>query len=255
MKVSIMPDIFPISIPEILPTRIEPCPILEAIFEIRFVTVESWVTLPGLFFAQIRDKYPHQKNLPLSQLPEEFRRKDTSMQYLPLLQFLSKDFLIQIGPRVISLLTKPGAYPGWKAIQEELQWMVARIQAAGFVDETERLGVRYVDFFDGDVFSGLRVHLAVNDLPLFGAQTDITTVLRRGQLAIRLRVTNGAIAATAQGPKPGSVLEVDAWFGAQDVDLFENGLARFSEAHNTIKQLFFGLIKPELLAKLNPVYK
>ncbi len=40
-----------------------------------------------------------------------------------------------------------------------------------------------------------------------------------------------------------------------EVDLFGNGMARFDEAHQTIKGLFFGLIKPELLAKLNPVYE
>jgi hypothetical protein len=39
------------------------------------------------------------------------------------------------------------------------------------------------------------------------------------------------------------------------VDLFENGLARFGEAHEAIKGLYFGLLKPEMLARLNPVYE
>ena len=39
------------------------------------------------------------------------------------------------------------------------------------------------------------------------------------------------------------------------MDLFGNGLARFDEAHQAIKGLFFGLIKPELLTKLNPTYE
>jgi len=249
-----MPDTFPVSIPDRLPIRIEPCPIVEAIFEARFVSPESWATLPGLLYAQVREKYTEQKNLPLAQVPEEFRRQDPALQHLPLLQFLSKDFLIQLGPRVVSLVTKPNAYPGWPAIKEELDWVIQRIQAASFVGETERLGVRYVDFFEGDVFSELHLHLAVNDQPLTGAQTDVTTVLRRGPLVIRLRVTNGAIVGTAQGPQPGSVLDVDAWFGPPEADLFENGVARFGEAHDTIKGLFFGLLKPELLATLNPVY-
>ena len=34
-----------------------------------------------------------------------------------------------------------------------------------------------------------------------------------------------------------------------------DGLARFAEAHHAIKGLFFGLIKPELLSKLNPTYE
>jgi len=205
-----MSEPFPISIPDRLPNRIDPCPIVEAIFEARFVDSESWATMPGLLYAQIREKYSEQRSLPLTRVPEEFRRQDPTLQHLPLLQFLSHDFVIQLGPRVVSLVAKPNAYPGWPAILEELGWMVERVKAAGFVGETERLGVRYVDFFDGDVFPELRLHLAVNDHPLLGAQTDVTTVLRRGPLAIRLRVSNGAIVATAQGPKPGSVLDTDA---------------------------------------------
>ena len=64
---------FPIPTPERLPTKIDPCPIVEAILEIRFVTSESWRTLPGLLFAHIRDRYPEQKDLPLAQLPKERR--------------------------------------------------------------------------------------------------------------------------------------------------------------------------------------
>src|SRR6266516_7829439 len=68
-----MADDFPIPIPDRLPIKIDPCPIVEAILEVRFVTSESWATLPGLLFAHIRDRYPEQKDLPLAQLPEEIR--------------------------------------------------------------------------------------------------------------------------------------------------------------------------------------
>jgi uncharacterized protein (TIGR04255 family) len=255
MKGTIMADAFPIAIPDRLPIRVERCPVVETIFQARFISAETWATLPGLLYAQVREKYTEQKTLPLAQVPEEFRRQDSALQHLPLLQFLSKDFIIQLGPRVVSLVTKANAYPGWPSIKAELDWLIGRIQAAGLVEETERLGVRFVDFFKGDVFPGLRLHLGLNDEPLMGTQTDVTTVLRRGPLAIRMRVTNGAIVGTAQGPKPGSVLDVDAWFGPPEVDLFENGLARFGEAHDTIKGLFFGLLKPELLATLKPIYE
>lgn len=250
-----MSDAFPIEIPDRLPVRIAPCPIVEAIFEARFVSPEHWATMPGLLFAQIREKYPEQKDLPLAQLPEEMRRQDTALRILPLIQFLSDNFVIQLGPRVVSLATKPNSYPGWSAIEQELKWLLDRLKAAGFMGETERLSARYIDFFAGDIFTGLRLALHVNDQPLRGTQTDVTTFLRRGSLSIRLQVTNGAIVATKDGPKSGSVLDVDAWFEPLDADLFGNGLTRFAEAHDAIKGLFFGLIKPELLAKLNPTYE
>jgi uncharacterized protein (TIGR04255 family) len=250
-----MSDAFPIEIPERLPARIAQCPIVEAVFEARFVSPEAWTTMPGLLFAQIREKYPEQKDLPLTQLPEEIRRQDPALMVLPLVQFRSDSFLIQLGPRVVSLVTKPNAYPGWPAIKQELEWLIARLQAAGFVGETERLGARYIDFFGGDVFNMLRLGLRMNDKPLQGAKTDVTTLLEQGLLSIRLHVSNGAIVATKDGPKSGSILDVDAWFGAMHADLFENGLARFGEVHHAIKGLFFGLITPEFLGSLRPVYE
>ncbi len=196
-----MSDAFPIPIPERLPIHIAPCPIVQAIFEVRFVSAQPWATMPGLLFAQIREKYPEQKNLPQAQLPEEFRRQDPTLMHLPLIQFLSDSFLIQLGPRVVSLVTKPNAYPGWPGIEQELKWLLERLNTAGFVGESERLSARYIDFFGGDIFTVLRVGLRINDQPLLATQMDVTTVLRRDPLTIRLQVTNGAIVATNEGPK------------------------------------------------------
>lgn len=250
-----MSDAFPIQIPDRLPIRIEPCPIVEAVFETRFVSPEPWATMAGLLFAQIRGKYPEQKSLAMSQMPEELRQQNPLLMILPQIQFVSDNFIIQLGPRVVSLVTKPNSYPGWAAIAEELKWLVEQVHAAGFVGETERLGTRYIDFFAGDVFSGLRLGLQINDKAIQGVQTDIATILKRDALSIRLQVTNGAIVQTKDGPVAGSVVDVDGWFESLDADLFQNGLTRFREAQETIKGLFFGLLKPDLLSKLNPTFE
>jgi len=250
-----MSDAFPIEIPESLPIRITPCPIVEAVFETRFVSPEPWATMPGLLFAQIRAKYPEQKTLPMAQIPEDLRQQNPMLMILPEIQFLSDNFIIQLGPRVVSLVTKADAYPGWRAIADELKWLVEQVKKAGFVGETERLGTRYTDFFRDDVFNGLRLGVQVNERPLKGVQTEIATILKRGRLSIRLQVTNGAIVKTKDGAMAGSVVDVDGWFEALDADLFLNGMSRFEEAHDTIKGLFFGLLKPELLSTLNPEYE
>src|SRR5947207_15538639 len=127
----------PTPIPHRLPTKIDPCPIVEAILEARFVTSESWRTLPGLLFSQIRDRYPEQKDLPLAQLPEEIRRREPAFIYQPLVQFLSRDFLVQFGPRIVSLVTKANRYPGWAAVEKEMAWLSGQLQKMGFVSEGE----------------------------------------------------------------------------------------------------------------------
>lgn len=240
--------------PECLPVSIEPCPIVEAIFETRFVSRQPWENLPGLLYAQIKGRYSEQKNLPLLQMPEDIRRQQPELKHQPLIQFFGKDFLIQIGPRMVGLVTKPHAYPGWKSIHEELAWLLERLNAAEIIEEAERLSVRYVDFIEGNIFHKMNLNLQVAGQAVKDAHTDVTTIMRQGPLTIRLAASNGAIVGTGDSAKSGSVLDVDAWFGALDVELFENGLKRFGEAHGAIKSLFFGLMKEEFLNSLNPQY-
>ena len=95
-----MPFSFPIESPKILPERIVPCPIVEAIFEIRFSTVIPWSVLPGLLFLKVRDKYPDQNELPLAQVPPALRSHDPRLTHLPLLQFVGQKHLIQVGPQM-----------------------------------------------------------------------------------------------------------------------------------------------------------
>jgi uncharacterized protein (TIGR04255 family) len=250
-----MNDGFPIPIPERLPVKIDPCPIVEAILEIRFVTSESWPTLPGLLFARIRDRYPEQKDLPLAQVPDELRRREPAFTYQPLIQFLSPgDFLIQFGPRVVSLVSKSKEYAGWPALEKEMIWLVSELQKIGFVSEGERLGVRYINFFNFDIFEKLELEVSTAKKRLAG-ELSVTSVLSRPPLTSRLLVTNSAILGTGDGARSGSVLDVDVWLGSLDFDLFENGLAKFGEAHYFEKQIFFGLLKPDFLATLNPIYK
>jgi len=246
---------FPIPMPERLPIKIDPCPIVEAILEIRFITSESWRTLPGLLFAHIRERYPEQKDLPLAQLPDEIRRHEPAFTYQPLVQFLGRDFLIQFGPRVVSLVTKPNQYPGWAAVETEMTWLLGQLQKLGFVSEGERLGVRYINFFVFDVFEKLLLDVTMGGKRLAGPELSITTVLPRLPLTARLQVANSAILGTGDDAKHGSVLDVDVWLGSLDFEIFQNGLAKFGEAHQFEKQIFFGLLKPEFLGTLNPIYE
>jgi uncharacterized protein (TIGR04255 family) len=246
---------FPIPMPERLPIKIDPCPIVEAILEMRFITSESWRTLPGLLFAHIRERYPEQKDLPLAQLPEEIRRHEPAFTYQPLVQFLGRDFLIQFGPRVVSLVTKPNQYPGWAAVEKEMTWLLSQLEKLGFVSEGERLSVRYINFFSVDIFEKLLLDVITGRKRLAGAELSVATVLHRPPLTARLQVANSAILGTGNDAKHGSVLDVDVWAGSLDFEIFQNGLTKFGEAHQFEKQIFFGLLKDEFLRTLNPVYE
>jgi uncharacterized protein (TIGR04255 family) len=245
---------FPITLPDKLPSKITPCSIVEAVLEVRFATAESWTTLPGLLYAQIRDRYPEQKDLPLTRIPEDIRRQEPALLYKPLVQFLSPGFLVQLGARVVSLVTKPNEYPGWAKTENEMAWLLKQARQAGFVAEAERLSVRYIDFFEFDIFPKLLLNAVVGAQPLAGNELSITTVLRSGPWTSRLALAHGARLATGRDVREGSGVGVETWVGSLNFDLFENGLEKFREAHLLTNQIFFGLMRPEFLTTLKAEY-
>ena len=245
---------FPIPKPDKLPTRINPCPILEAVLEIRFVTSQEWALLPGLLYAQIKDRYPASEKLPIASMPEEIFKHDAALTYSPRLRFIGKGFVIQFGPRVVSLLTQ-GDYPGWTRIQGELSWLLKRLELAAFIHEGERLGLRYIDFFDGDIFTQLALEVQSGGQAVTGVEMNFATVFRRDSLTARLVLNNGALVTRGDSVASGSILDLDVWFDASGFDVFVDAFAKFEEAHRCNKEIFFGLLKAEFLDSLAPVYE
>jgi uncharacterized protein (TIGR04255 family) len=170
------------------------------------------------------------------------------------MQFLSADFLIQFGPRVVSLVTKPNRYPGWLALEEETKWLLAQLQQCGFISEGERLGVRYTNFVTQNVFERLILDVCVNQHPLTAGETSVTNILRKEPFSARLLVANSAILGDETEVRKGSLIDIDVWLSPLDFDLFTNGLAKINDAHRFEKEIFFGLLKPEFLAPLAPEY-
>lgn len=245
---------FPIPQPEKLPTRISPCPILEAVMEIRFVTGVDWALLPGLLYTQIKDRYPRSEKLTIASMPEEFFRNDPTLTYMPRMRFIGQGFIVQFGPRVVSLLTS-GEYPGWQQIHDELSWLLERLQLAGFVHEGERLGMRYIDFFEEDIFSHLVLDVRSGGESITGVEMNFSTVFRRGELIARLILNNGAMITRDNVVICGSILDLDVWLEASGFEIFVDAVEKFEEAHRCNKEIFFGLLKTNFLDRLAPQYE
>ena len=226
---------------------------MEAILEVRFVTNHNWLLLSGLLYSQISDRYSEPDNLPLASLPEEIRKNEEHLTYLPLVSFEGRAFNIRLGPRVLSL-TSRGPYPGWSRIREEIQWLLQKLEKASFVTEGERLGLRYIDFFEGDIFSNLVIKAHCASEPIEGVETSITTAFEKKDFKARLILNNSVFVEMADGPKSGSVLDLDLSLSAAEFDLFTNGLDRFDDANRVNKEIFFGLLEPEFLSTLSPKY-
>lgn len=244
---------FPVKVVDPLPKRIDPCPIVQAVFEIRFTASTPWEQLPGKVAGLLGAHYEGQK-LPLFDLPAEFKQQIPGSVYLPQYQFHSEQFVVNLGPQMIGLGVQAMSYPGWSVVHRELKTFLKSIVDDGFMEEGARLGVRYSDFFELNVFEHIDLDIVVNGKAVKDKDRQFTTVFQEGPMTIRLVLINGAIMENAHGPRRGSVLDIDVAYGPLDFDLKANVLQRFTEAHDVIKKLFFGLVSADLLERHKPEY-
>ena len=128
------------------------------------------------------------------------------------------------------------------------------MRESGLISEVERIGLRYVDFFENDVWLQLNLGVQIGENPLTSGELSTTGVLRHLEGNVRLQVANGAFFQEPAGVKRGSVLDLDVWHSGGDGDLFSDGLDRVRRLHQASKEVFFGLLKPDFLRSLNPQY-
>lgn len=245
---------FPWPLPERLPSKIDPCPIVEAVVSLRFVSAEPWRNIPGLMAASLRGRYDKVTELPLTQLPETLRQQQAAFTYEPLLQYESPLFWIRLGPRMVSLTSRSFNYPGWNKFREELDWLWQAISLAGFIQEGERLSVRYVDFFEEDIFSLVFLSAFVAEKPIRGLEQSYTVVFPIRDATARLLLNNSAFLQDHVKVRRGSILDLDVWQSLSGSDISTAASAQVEHLHEAAKKLFFGLLKPDTLATLNPAY-
>ncbi len=88
---------------EKLPLSINPCPIIEAIFEIRFESSFPGDAIVGIVYNRFKAEFQNVTQLPVLQLPAAIRTQDPNLKFSPHYKIENNNFIIQIGPNVFSL--------------------------------------------------------------------------------------------------------------------------------------------------------
>ncbi|NJW55502.1 TIGR04255 family protein, partial [Salinimicrobium oceani] len=102
-----------------LPKRIDPCPIVDALVEIRFSTKINSNAVFGLIYNSLQPEFESVENLPIQQLPEPVRSSDPNLRFKPHYRVKSENFIVQIGPDVLTISSHPN-YLGWTRFSEEI---------------------------------------------------------------------------------------------------------------------------------------
>ena len=233
-----------------LPSRIEKCPLIDALIEFRFEAAIAKSAVFGVIYNLIRNDYRGNViNLPILQIPEQIREVDPNLKFKPLYRIEGDKFIIQIGYDVLSISSKM-PYVGWPEFSQHSLSLINKIIQEGIIKRVSRLGHRYINFFRGDITNSLTMSFSMTE-KYVSENLLIRTDVRDGNFMNTLQFANNA----NYRPNPntseivGSLIDIDTSREYSDNFFIENREQEINMAHECEKKLFFSL------ETLNPTFE
>jgi uncharacterized protein (TIGR04255 family) len=237
-----------------LPKRLGKEPLLEAIFEMRFMSQAPVSSiLPGFLFSML----PGQKRidrLPAAELPQQVRSIDLNLRYAPLLRIDWDDYFILLGDWSVGLACKL-PYPGWSKFKPAILELTKSVASARIIDSVERFSLKYTDIIPaelGDVSSLVKFVLMIGEHSAAADNFQIRVEVPSEDRIHVVSLSSAGVAKLADGSaRNGVAIDIDTIATLTDMSM-----SKFSEtlpdkveaAHLENKARFFDCLKPETMA-------
>lgn len=240
-----------------IPARISPCPIIEAVAEIKFDSDTDPDAIYGIIYQSLIKVFPRVEKLPILQLPQQIRVRDPNLKEQPYYKFSRDNYNFMIGPGVISI-GNVNSYNGWTQYRKEILSTLSLVEVTGIIKKIRRFGIRYINFFqEMDIYQNIDLGLTLRGASFEGHNKFIRLLIPRTNVTNLLQVGNKTTIQVSGKPKAGSIIDIDTFIEG-DHPYLKDFSIRFPElldhAHDEEKILFFDLLRPSFLATLNPEY-
>lgn len=238
-----------------MPKEISPCPITEAVVEIRFESTLPSEVIPGLLYGKFPSQLKNIEKLPILQLPINLIENDPNFRYSPHYKAVFNNFVFQFGPRSVSVACI-NKYAGWSSYISQIETFFNGVIETGLIDRPQRIGLRYISFLLGqDIFKNIKVELSIAGNSLIGQPNNVLrSEFDYSNHKCVIQIANAANLKLANNkPALGSNIDIDI-ITTEIKDISKDFVRLIEDSHRIEKQIFFSLLKPEFLSTLNPVY-
>ena len=236
------------------PKSIEPCPILEATVELRCKFLIPGDAVVGVIYNGFRNEFDL-SGLPMNQIPVEVRRIDPNLKHKPthrLSNSSNRNLIIDIGADVI-MLTYMLKYEGWNTFKPFIEESLNNILGLNIIAETSYLSLRYLDFFQNNIFNDIILKTTLDNKLIGSTPTVIRTEIHEEDIAYVLQVANNAHVENQLLKADGSIIDITSVLRL--IPISNNSIIDLIEKlHRGHKKIFFSLFTHEFLQTLNPKY-
>ena len=237
-----------------IPRKITPCPITEAIIELRFESDLPSEAVFGVIYGKLQNDYDKNvETLPVIQLPAAIRNQDPSLKFQPYYKLQSGDFILQIGPKTISL-SSTREYVGWNEFSKKINGTISSVSDIGVIKHVLRLGIRYINIFEFNIFDKINLKLTMENQPFIANQIKLNSSLKTGEFISNLRIVNESKIEINKISKMVSVIDIDTSIERTSGISLPDIASLMNTGHVEEKKIFFSLLNNEYLQSLNPEY-
>lgn len=239
-----------------IPKKINNCPIKDAVIEIRFNTNIPKQAVFGVLFNSLGKHFKGEpETLPIRQLPDPILYSDKSLEYKTHFKMSLRDgYSCQIGPKVF-LISSSIPYPGWSSYSEIAGELINDLLHSGIIDRVLRLGSRYINVFDSNIFCQIRGGLEIPNI--FDPKknpANIGTVIERKEAGAYISIKND-VGNENDSTQKNSVIDIDVHRLYNNDGFRVRFRSELTEVREVERTLFFELLSPEFIKTLDPVYE
>jgi len=246
-----------------IPLRLKKDPIVEAIFEIRFSSKNASVAniLPGLFYPDVKDKFPKIETLPTANIPEQLVLADPSLKYRPHYRLVGKNYLVLTGEHTLTVSCRR-PYTGWKQFRPVIMQFISLLQKTALVDVVERFSIKYINLLEGArepkaQFGLTKLNIQVCSYSLTEHLTQVRTEIVKDGFTNVVQVLSGAsVHIENESPIDGLLIDIDTICNGPFKDFWSEIPALLERAHLTEKRIFFeDILTKETIGLYEPMWE
>lgn len=233
-----------------LPKKLNKETIIDSIVELRYVSDFPKSVIFGIIYNELRSEFPNVEETTLTSIPEQIRDSDPNLSFQALYRVKNDNFVVHIGTDMIAVSAYP-KYLGWSELVPVCQKVFKLVYNLGIIKEALRIGIRYINKFEGDISEHLNFALNTSQKDgrvrlenlMFNVSYIDSNFLSRVQC--NLQVLNGNLS---------TILDVDTSVDNLKSSDFDYIWSEIEEGHNTGKRTFFNLLNSDFITSLEPTY-
>lgn len=243
-----------------LPTKLAVEPVVNAIFELRFVPTKALQqAIPNLLYARFAGDVTGVQSLDANMIIHGLDGEDQT-PYLAKLQVGWKGVQVMIGEKTLAVAVE-GKYPGGEAFKAAICELFELVFSEGLVQQVERYSVKYINFFpaDDDSFK----FEADWTIEIGGFERSRENVLLRAEREdgeFRTITTIGTkvrLKVAGNPPREGAVIDIDeiCIHPTDEVTEFRKEFpTRVAEVRERNKQQFFNCLTKSAIDGMGATY-